>query len=109
MKKEITIAKNEEVKKIQEAFSDIIQANQPSNFPSSTKSEKLRYNSSKYHDESIKFPETSNVDFFFVLIKYSTFQIIIYYSFIFAFMMKCSLKKIETLTKIKERKRRMII
>jgi len=56
--------KNEEVKKIQEAFTDIIQvSNQPSNYPSSTKSEKMKYKSPKYQEETLRYPETSNVKF----------------------------------------------
>lgn len=55
--------KNEEVKRIQEAFTDIIHhSNQTSHFPSSTKSEKMRYTSSKYQDESLRFPETANTN-----------------------------------------------
>lgn len=59
VKKEINSVKNEEVKRINEAFTDIIQqhSNQASHFPSSTKSEKMRY-TAKYQDESLRFPET---------------------------------------------------
>jgi len=66
VKKEINSAKNEEVKRIHEVFSDMIQVSNhqpPSNFPSSTKSEKMKYTSPKYQEESLRFPETSNVFF----------------------------------------------